>query len=197
MGNDPSRPELTPELLWDSKVVALNNALRASGIPYAFGGAICLNYHRDPRSTLDIDVNIFLSPADKTAVLEILTGLYGGLPNAEEVDRRIDRDGQARTMWAGTYVDLFFADTDFHQSMAHRVEHQDFDGTDIPVLSIEDLIVCKVLFDRSKDWLDIQAVTERPAEHLDAAYINRWLGAFITEDDARLVKIRQILSRTD
>lgn len=64
-----------------------------------------------------------------------------------------------------------FADTDFHESMSGRVEHQAFGDIEIPVLSIEDLIVCKVLFDRSKDWLDIQAVCQQPQEQLDGDYI--------------------------
>jgi len=113
---------------------------------YAFGGAISLKYHREPRSTLDIDVNIFLSPASSATALSVLQDLYG-LPMAEQVRARIDRDGQARTLWGATYVDLFLADTDFHESMSGRVERQAFGDIEIPVLSIEDLIVCKVLFD--------------------------------------------------
>lgn len=53
MGGDPSPPERLVEPTWSEKVLQLNEALRASGIPYAFGGAIALNYYREPRSTLD------------------------------------------------------------------------------------------------------------------------------------------------
>lgn len=64
-----------------------------------------LNYHREPRSTLDIDINIFLSPGSSETALGVLQDLYG-LPMAEQVQARIDRDGQARTLWRATYVDL-------------------------------------------------------------------------------------------
>jgi hypothetical protein len=57
---DPLGVEREPT--WDQKVVKLNEVLAERNIPYAFGGAIALNYHREPRSTLDIDINIFLSP---------------------------------------------------------------------------------------------------------------------------------------
>lgn len=40
------------EPTWDQKVIKLNEVLAERSIPYAFGGAIALNYHREPRSTL-------------------------------------------------------------------------------------------------------------------------------------------------
>jgi hypothetical protein len=43
---EPLRTEREPT--WDQKVVRLNVALAERGVPYAFGGAIALNYHREP-----------------------------------------------------------------------------------------------------------------------------------------------------
>jgi hypothetical protein len=56
--NDESRnnPEIQAEPTWSEKVVALSRA-------------IALNYHREPRSTLDIDINVFLTPDDETQAL--------------------------------------------------------------------------------------------------------------------------------
>ncbi len=115
----------------------------------SFGGAIALNYHREPRSTLDIDINVFLAPDDETQALRCLETL-SGLPDRERVERGLRDAGQARSLWGTTYLDLFFANTAFHGSMASRVVQEPFAGTEIPVLSIEDLLVCKVLFDRPK-----------------------------------------------
>lgn len=181
------------EPTWDQKVVKLNEVLAERNIPYAFGGAIALNYHREPRSTLDIDINIFLSPEHEDTVLSVLSGVYD-LADQGRLRRALRRDGQARSSWGDAYVDLFLANTDFHTSMAKRVEHQPFGETTIPVLSIEDLLICKALFDRSKDWVDIEAVAKTRRGELDRSYINGWLDRFLPADDPRRARIEALLT---
>lgn len=181
-------PESQTEPTWTEKVVALSRALGEAGIPYAFGGAIALNYHRDPRSTLDIDINVFLAPDDEIAALSCLETL-SGLPDRERVEHGLRDDGQARSLWGTTYIDLFFSNTDFHVSMASRVVQEPFAGTEIPVLSIEDLLVCKVLFDRPKDWQDIEAVIATRGTSLDLGYMRAWLNSFLANDDHRFGRL--------
>lgn len=155
-----------------------------------------MNYHREPRSTLDIDINIFLPPEKRDAAMTLLAATTGaGAVEIERISAAVERDGQARTLWGSTYVDLFFADTDFHRSMASRVEVQPFGNRQAPVLSIEDLLVCKVLFDRPKDWVDIEAVAAHDAGGLDAEYVNLWLLHFLPETDLRFERIGQLLEQ--
>jgi hypothetical protein len=180
------------EPTWDQKVVRLNAALAERGVPYAFGGAIALNYHREPRSTLDIDLNIFLSPEHEETVVAVLGEVYD-LAEHERVKREMRREGQTRSRWGDTYVDLFLANTEFHAAMAERVERQPFGEATIPVLSIEDLLICKALFDRSKDWVDIEAVAKTRRDDLDRAYIGRWLDRFLPPEDPRLDRLEAIL----
>jgi hypothetical protein len=187
---EPLGPEREPT--WDQKVVRLNAALAERDVPYAFGGAIALNYHREPRSTLDIDLNIFLSQEHEDTVLAALGDVYG-LAGQERIRRELRREGQTRSRWGNTYVDLFLSNTDFHAAMAERVERQPFGEATIPVLSIEDLLICKALFDRSKDWVDIEAVAETRRGDLDRPYITGWLDRFLQSDDPRLARIKAIL----
>lgn len=49
-------------------------------------------------------------------------------------------------------------------SMAERVVHEPFRFDTIP---IEDLIICKVLFERPKDWLNIDTVIKSDRKPLD------------------------------
>src|SRR5258708_35589614 len=106
--------------------------------------------------------------------LGVLSHLYG-LTDRERVEHDLGQQGQARSLWRSTYIDLFFANTEFHESMARRIERQPFGDSEVPVLSIEDLVVCKVLFDRPKDWLDVEAVAETSRGDLDAGYMRSWL----------------------
>jgi hypothetical protein len=185
----PGRPEQGP--LPSEKIIALRDALEESRLPYAFGGAVALFYYRDPRSTTDIDLNLFLPPERREEAETVLSGVYP--LDVQQFDSEVGRSGQVRSLWGATYIDLFFADTDFHDSMAKRVRRFPFLDTEINVLSAEDLLICKTLFDRPKDWLDIEAVGISQQGKLDVGYINDWLGQFLPDDDPRLGRIREAL----
>lgn len=186
--------ERAAEPNWVEKVVALVDVLDRSGVPYALGGAIAMNYHREPRSTMDIDINVFLPPKQREDVLDQLGDLMG--LDAEARARLVDavgRDGQVRALWGSTHVDLFFANTELHESMAERVERRPFGDREAPVLSIEDLLICKVLFDRPKDWVDIEAVAAHDGDQLDVAYLASWLRRALADDDPRVARLSELL----
>ncbi len=95
----PERPEQGP--LPSEKIVALRDALEDHRIPYAFGGAVALFYYRDPRSTIDIDVNIFLPPEQRAEVETALGSVYP--LDHQQFDEDIGRTGQMRSLWGTTY----------------------------------------------------------------------------------------------
>lgn len=185
---------MSAEPSWAEKIVAIHERLEQAGLPYAFGGAIALNYYREPRATLDVDINVFLPPEQQADVLAVLSGLYD-LPDRDRIERQLIRDGQSRTTWKSTYVDLFLSTTELHDSMAARIQRQPFGDTEIPVLSVEDLLVCKVLFDRPKDWVDVSAVAAAEGSQLDRQYIYSWLQHFVGPDDERIPRITEELER--
>jgi hypothetical protein len=81
-------------------------------------------------------------------------------------------------------VDLFFAYDPFHDAMALAVRQVAFRDTTIPILSAEHLVVCKAVFDRRKDWLDIEQVLVS-VPGFDAAEVRRWLPSIVGADDRR------------
>lgn len=181
------RPQLAGVgLLPSEKIVALRDALERHRIPYAFGGAIALFYYRDPRSTIDIDINIFLPPERNGDVVEVFQSLYP--LDAAQVAATVEATGQTRSTWDSTFVDLFFADTEFHTAMSQHVRRQPFLDSEINVLSAEDLLVCKLLFDRPKDWLDIEAVVAAQGGALDRGYIESALELFVDTSDRRFIR---------
>lgn len=187
-GDEPSR-EAREDMPWGEKVVRLCDVLTEHSVPHAFGGAIAMNYHREPRSTLDVDINIFLPPERQAEITDLLNGLYS--VDAAKIAADVAAAGQARSAWGATYVDLFFADTDFHFSMAERAQRQPFGEREINVLSIEDLLVCKVIFDRPKDWVDVAAVGSARAGELHVPYMTHWLTQFLGADDERLARLER------
>jgi hypothetical protein len=173
------------------RVVAVDEAL--AHVPHAFGGALALAYYAEPRGTIDIDVNVFVPPSNAASVLGPLgeMGADVGAPGVEELVRR---DGQVRVMWERTPIDLFFAYDDFHDAAARARRLVPFGDRTIPVLSAEHLVVCKSIFDRSRDWVDIDAILDGGMA-LDTAEVLRWVGRIAGDEDPRYARIAAVLTR--
>ncbi len=173
------------------RVLAIDTAL--SDIPHAFGGALALAYYAEPRSTIDIDVNVFV-PAERFPEVAERLGTLGAATGDPAVAELVDRDGQARVMWDDTPVDLFFSYDPFHEAAGRDRRQVPFADATIPVLGPEHLVVCKAVFDRAKDWVDIEAVLEAGTD-LDTAEVLRWVGRIAGDDDPRYDRVAALLSR--
>ena len=104
----------------------------------------------------------------------------------------VARDGQARVWWDATPVDLFFAYDAFHDAAARRRRTVPFADTEIPILAPEHLVVCKVVFNRAKDWVDIDAMRAR--HRLDTAEVLRWVARIAGDEDPRYERIAALLT---
>lgn len=182
----PQRPRGSPSL--PEKVVAIHDALAAARVPHALGGALALAYYAEPRATIDIDLNVFVSTARWPDVRDALSPLGVEVGVEEEA---LSRDGQARLWWGRNPVDLFFSYDPFHEEMRGAVRRAPFAGTTVPILSPEHLAVCKAMFDRPKDWLDIEQIMVATSP-LEIAEIEGWLEAMVGMEDHRLAKLREI-----
>lgn len=169
------------------RILALHRALSARSVPHAFGGAIALAYATlDPRGTNDIDVNVFVPAAEAAAVLEALPDGVRVQPGTAET---IARDGQVRLWWDETPVDLFFDYAPVHADAARNRRTVPFEGERIPVLGPDELAVFKVMFDRTRDWADIEALAANEAIDVDA--VVRALETMLPADDPRFARLRE------
>lgn len=156
--------------------LAVHEQLDAAGLPHAFGGALALAYVAEPRGTVDIDVNVFVSDDDVNRVLVSLRPL--GLEPESPVEGRLPAAGlRLRQPDAPFPVDLFLSLDDSYDEIASRIVLQPFGpgGDMLPFLSAEDLVVFKLSFGRAKDWVDLAAIASALGAALDLAYIERQL----------------------
>jgi hypothetical protein len=171
-------------------IVSLDEMLDSLGVPHQFGGAIALAWYRNPRATTDIDVNLTVPPEAAGPVLAALARL--GVKVAPDDRATIARDGQARLDWDGSSLDVFFATMDLHREMAQQARLVRFGPVQIPILSPEHLIVCKAVFDRPQDWLDIEEMVRWGTE-IDAAVALRWVADILGPDAAQYARLAAIL----
>jgi hypothetical protein len=173
------------------RVLAIHRALVA--VPHAFGGALALAYYAEPRATIDIDLNVFV-PAERFDDVAGPLVELGATADGAAVAELARRDGQVRVLWDATPIDLFFAYDPFHDAARRDRQTVPFGDDEIPILSPEHLLVCKTVFNRPKDWVDIDNVLALGAD-IDAAEVLRWVARIAGDTDPRYERIAALLTR--
>jgi hypothetical protein len=172
---EPSLPE---------KIIAIDERLKEARIPHAFGGALALAYYGEPRTTIDIDINVFV-PTSRIDEIDHALIPLGIAPLAtDEARSALERDGHCRIWWGINAVDLFFSYVEMHDAMRKNARRAPFGEDEIDILSPEHLVICKAWFDRPKDWLDIEQVLVA-TDPFEAREVSRWLRALAGADDHR------------
>ncbi len=159
------------------RLLGVHDALSTAGLPHAFGGAIALAYcTEEPRGTRDLDVNVFVDPMRAG---EVFATLPAPVAVTDAVIEEAVREGQARVWWEDTPIDVFLDIHSFHAQAAQGVREVPFMKRTIPVLGCTALAVFKALFDRTKDWADIEGMVEADAVDLveAASWLQRMVGA--------------------
>jgi len=177
---------MNPELV--EKLLAIHRALKAHSLPHAFGGAIALAYCvEEPRGTRDLDVNIFVDASDAARALEALPD---GVRVSKQDVETVKRQGQTRLFWDGVPVDVFLNNLPLHEEVANGALWVPLGKEQIPVLDCASLVVFKALFNRGRDWGDIEEVAAATPQDVDAAA--KTVATLVGEDDPsyrRLAKI--------
>ncbi len=174
-----------------SRIVRVHEMLDSMRVPHQFGGAVALAWYRSPRATTDIDLNITLSPEEAEPVLGAL--LHIGVSVSPSERALIEREGQARLDWDGSYLDLFFATLELHREMALSSREVDFGPVRIPILSPEHLIVCKAIFDRPKDWVDIEEIVSWGTK-VDGGTVLHWINVLLGADSDQHTRLARLLT---
>ncbi|MDP9181380.1 MAG: hypothetical protein M3P04_01225, partial [Actinomycetota bacterium] len=105
--------------------------------------------------------------------------------------------GQVRLLWPHPDgqppipLDVFFPQHDFHRVIMTRTEQVAMLEATIPIISATDLMVFKMLYDRRKDWADIEELVRFGKVDVDEA--KRWLTAIVGADDRRHGTLRDLL----
>jgi len=175
-----------------AKIEAIHATLDAARIEHAFGGALALAYYAEPRATDDIDVNVFLRPERIAELGDVLRPL--GVITTPSDEEAAMRDGQCRLWWGRTPVDVFLASDKLHDAMRAERRLVPFGDVRIPILAPEHLLFCKVLFDRSKDWLDAEQMIVC-VDDLNVGALLGELDRAVGEDDQRTARFKALLGR--
>ncbi|MDA8184376.1 MAG: hypothetical protein M0035_08150 [Actinomycetota bacterium] len=159
-------------------VVEVHNALDELGMSHAFGGALALAYHAEPRGTDDIDVNVFLPFSERVQFVEAFAATGFSPEGDPEAGPPFGGIRLRRSEDPSPLAVFLSLDESVYGEIESRVLRFPFgaDGTSLPFLSAEDLAVLKLSFNRDQDWVDLRRLVEQRGD-LDLGYIERQLVA--------------------
>jgi hypothetical protein len=173
-----------------SRIIQVHELLDSMRVPHQFGGAIALAFYRTPRATTDIDLNITVPPSGAAPVLGALTHIGVAVTEADRT--HVERDGQVRLDWGGTWLDLFFATLPMHLAFAAEARIVPFGPIPLPILAPEHLVVCKSIFGRPKDWIDVEAMVAWGTA-MERQEVFRWVEELLGRDSAQYRRLDEIL----
>jgi predicted nucleotidyltransferase len=172
----------------------LSEALDAARIPHAVSGAVALGAHGFVRATADIDVLVVVPSIRLPEVFSIVRGLGFQGDDADLIEAI--RQRFVAEMRAGpATVELLVPVLPYHRSLVDRAVRLPVGGRSVPFVSAEDLVVLKMLWRRTKDVADVQALLAAKGRSLDRDYVKRTLRSILPDDDPRHAEIDALWKR--
>lgn len=149
-----------------------------------------------PRHTADIDAVVWCPDASDADEILAAARRLSFEPRLDEVFEfaQSARVLLLRHVPSGIEVDISLAQLDYeHQAVKHHTKVR-AGRLEIPVATVEDLIVMKAVANRPQDLIDIANLVESNSK-LDREYVLKWLAAFAALlDEPQLVEnIRRVL----
>lgn len=163
--------------MFESLTARLATALAAAGLPYMVIGGQAVLLYSEPRLTRDVDVTLGVDPSRVNDVLRVCHDL-GLVPPADpEAFAAETLVLPVTDETTGLRVGFIFSYEGYERSAIERATTVRIGGADVRFVSVEDLVVLKVVAGRPRDLEDVRGVLVRhPA--LDASCVRHWLGLF-------------------
>ena len=167
-----------------ARVVGL---LDRAGFPVAVMGGFAVRFWAIPRATYDVDFAVAADGDELLRLVKTFDGegfvvdrqFLGGFTDNLEGLRKINVGCfEAGTVWR---IDVFLATTPFVRSAFDRRVPAEIDGMKCAVVTVEDLLLFKLLANRNKDRADVEDLL-LVCGSLDTAYLRSWAERLVIGD---------------
>jgi hypothetical protein len=168
--------------------------LDEADVEYAIGGALALGVWGAPRTTVDVDISVFVEAAAIAPVLDALERA-GAIVDRADAAREAARIGLFRARLGRTPVDVYVRAHPHSDAMQQRRRSvPDPDGTTRWFISPEDLAVLKLFYGRAKDLIDLDRLFSVRRD-IDVAYVRGWIEKMVAPGDRRLAALDDLVRR--
>lgn len=161
------------------------NKLNEFNIKYMIIGGQAVILYGETRLTKDIDITIGVDTSKAEVIIRLLTELNLKILVNDPIEfikktmviPAIDEE-------SGIRIDIIFSFSEYEKIALERVKKVEIDGVFINYISLEDLIIHKIISGRARDLEDAKNIMLKN-EEIDEKYIINWLKEFekIMESD--------------
>jgi predicted nucleotidyltransferase len=148
------------------------------GVEYALAGGWAYSALIEPRATTDIDLLILIDRPSPNTIQELLSSVFGST-----VVHPAPMRFHGISIWRAVgmlqeqeiVVDLLLADSEYLRTALTRRQSIPFGALQVPILTLEDLILLKTLAGRLQDLADLEKIQSRREDlRVDWAYVTEW-----------------------
>ena len=149
-----------------------------SKIDYMITGGQAVLIYGEPRLTKDIDITLGIPPDKLDDVLKIAKKLK--LKILPQDPHNFVKETMVLPLLdekTGLRIDLIFSLSEYEKEALKRVKKINIKGVDVNYISIEDLIIHKIISGRERDIEDLKYILVKNKK-IDEKYILKWLKEF-------------------
>ena len=151
------------------------SAMNKLGLRWYLFGAQAAHVYGSRRATDDVDVTVELGHVSRSALLDALAETGFRLDITEPDFLRKTPVFPIVHVATGLDGDVVLAASGLEQSILDRVTHYSLNGVDVPVATVEDMIIMKIFAGRPRDMVDVSIML--PANpQMDVDYVESVLG---------------------
>jgi len=154
----------------ESALLEAVSALESCGLPYMLIGGLAVTAWGEARSTLDVDLSVWAGARGLREAVECLSRRMH--PRPADPERFVEQTHvlplQSKN---GVRVDVIFGALELQREAVGRAVPKPIAGRSIPVATIEDLLITKLVSEREKDLGDARALLRRFGKSLDRDYL--------------------------
>ena len=166
-------------------LIKLARELKSKGISYMVTGGQAVLYYGEPRLTKDIDLTVGVNTDEFERIRKIAAGLsFTILPEKAEEFVKETMVLPLEDTNSGIRIDITFSFSAYETEAIQRAVPVVFDNQEVMFISLEDLIIHKLIAGRPRDIEDIKTVMQKNPEY-NHTYISKKLRQFdaaLTQD---------------
>ena len=164
---------------FEDTLVAIDRFCKQYSLSYAIVGGLAVITHGFPRTTQDIDVIVNIELEEIRTLGERLMTTF--TPLKENPLEFFERYFVMPTVYTPTkvLVDFSAGISEFEKSACGRSKRVNFDKVDIPIITIEDLIIFKLVASRHLDLADVNELFVHHAATIDRSYLRSMAKQFM------------------
>ncbi len=151
--------------------------LNENGYEYALAGGLAFSALVEPRATVDIDILISIDESMMEDFIRKIKKKYSNII-VHESPMEFNRIKVWRTTVINgnkeIIIDFLLVGSEFQKSVIRRSSEITFIDIKLKVISLEDLIILKILSARTQDKADLERIFKTMKNEIDCEYLNYW-----------------------